>query len=75
MIELLAVMVVVLAVVAMVLGALLLRGSRVVTLAPFAAPEVVDDGALRHRHRFGQKDADSIRHCRCGDRYLDGMVV
>jgi hypothetical protein len=30
---------------------------------------------LRHHHVFGQKDDDGIRLCRCGDRYLDGMVV
>jgi len=30
---------------------------------------------LRHDHRFGPKDADGIRYCRCGDRYLDGMRV
>lgn len=33
------------------------------------APET----ALRHHHRPGPKDADGIRHCRCGDRYLDGV--
>ncbi len=30
---------------------------------------------LRHHHTFGPKGADQIRWCRCGDRYLDGMVV
>lgn len=37
--------------------------------------EPTDLRALRHHHRFEGKDADGIRHCRCGARYLDGARV
>ena len=43
--------------------------------APPDGGEPSDERALRHRHRYGPKDADGVRLCRCGDRYLDGMVV
>lgn len=35
--------------------------------------EPSEERALRHHHRPGPKDDDGIRHCRCGDRYLDGV--
>lgn len=53
------------------------RPAPAVVDAPVAAvadPEVPTDAALlRHEHRPGPKDEHGIRHCRCGDRYLDGM--
>lgn len=38
-------------------------------------PEATALATLRHQHRFGPKNGDGIRLCRCGDRHLDSRTA
>ncbi len=70
LLELLVVLQVVVLAVLIVAGCLLWRlGKR----GGPASVDAAESDRLRHEHRFGPKDADMVRTCRCGDRYLDGM--